>query len=171
MTLLKLFQAYHPLPNIPCNTGATGHSFNVLADYCSPARTTAAPFAIRFAAFLGGALRCARDKNAWPNLDAALQGDHKAAAIAFVQYTFAFIVAISSIPSAHEKSGQVAVIIFMACNGYFAFDAASARGEMENRIKECQLDLSADRTSAASLRANQLRLWFASLASTGPTMN
>lgn len=39
-----------------------------------------------------------------------------------------------------------------------------ARGEMENRIKECQLDLMADRTSAASLRANQLRLWFASLA-------
>jgi hypothetical protein len=38
------------------------------------------------------------------------------------------------------------------------------RGEMENRIKECQLDLFADRTSAASLRANQLRLWFASLA-------
>jgi Transposase DDE domain group 1 len=36
-----------------------------------------------------------------------------------------------------------------------------ARGEMENRIKECQLDLFADRTSAASLRANQLRLWFA----------
>jgi len=34
---------------------------------------------------------------------------------------------------------------------------------MENRIKECQLDLFADRTSAASLRANQLRLWFASL--------
>ena len=39
-----------------------------------------------------------------------------------------------------------------------------ARGEMENRLKECQLDLFADRTSAASLRANQLRLWFASLA-------
>jgi hypothetical protein len=39
-----------------------------------------------------------------------------------------------------------------------------ARGEMENRIKECQLDLMADRTSAASLRANQLRLWFSSLA-------
>ena len=35
---------------------------------------------------------------------------------------------------------------------------------MENRIKECQLDLYADRTSAATLRANQLRLWFASLA-------
>lgn len=38
------------------------------------------------------------------------------------------------------------------------------RGEMENRIKECQLDLLADRASAATLRANQLRLWFASLA-------
>jgi hypothetical protein len=39
-----------------------------------------------------------------------------------------------------------------------------ARGEMENRIKECQLDLFADRTSANTMRANQLRLWFASLA-------
>ena len=39
-----------------------------------------------------------------------------------------------------------------------------ARGEMENRIKECQMDLFADRTSAWSMRANQLRLWFASMA-------
>jgi hypothetical protein len=39
-----------------------------------------------------------------------------------------------------------------------------ARGEMENRIKECQLDLFADRTSAATFSANQLRLWFASMA-------
>jgi hypothetical protein len=39
-----------------------------------------------------------------------------------------------------------------------------ARGEMENRIKECQLDLYADRTSAYTMRANQLRLWFASMA-------
>lgn len=43
-------------------------------------------------------------------------------------------------------------------------DLYCARGEMENRIKECQLDLFADRTSAASMRANQLRLWFASMA-------
>jgi hypothetical protein len=47
---------------------------------------------------------------------------------------------------------------------------------MENRIKECQLDLGAcpragqrpdpwaDRTSAATMRANQLRLWFSSFA-------
>ena len=39
-----------------------------------------------------------------------------------------------------------------------------ARGEMENRIKECQLDLFADRTSSATMAANQLRLWFASFA-------
>src|ERR1700741_3272244 len=35
---------------------------------------------------------------------------------------------------------------------------------METRIKECQLDLYADRTSAHTMRANQLRLWFASIA-------
>ena len=43
-------------------------------------------------------------------------------------------------------------------------DLYCARGEMENRIKEQQLDLFADRTSSATLRANQLRLLFASFA-------
>jgi Transposase DDE domain group 1 len=43
-------------------------------------------------------------------------------------------------------------------------DIYCARGEAENRIKEQQLDLFADRTSAATMRANQLRLWFASFA-------
>lgn len=43
-------------------------------------------------------------------------------------------------------------------------DLYCARGEMENRIKEQQLMLFADRTSAATLRANQLRLYFSSLA-------
>jgi hypothetical protein len=38
------------------------------------------------------------------------------------------------------------------------------RGEMENRIKEQQLDLFADRTSAATMKANQLRLYLASVA-------
>jgi hypothetical protein len=38
------------------------------------------------------------------------------------------------------------------------------RGEMENRIKECQADLFADRTPAPTMRANQLRLWLASFA-------
>jgi len=39
-----------------------------------------------------------------------------------------------------------------------------ARGEMENRIKEQQLYLFADRTSCHSMRANQLRLWLSSAA-------
>jgi hypothetical protein len=41
-----------------------------------------------------------------------------------------------------------------------------ARGEMENRIKEQQLCLFADRTSCATMRANQLRLWMSSVAYT-----
>ena len=59
----------------------------------------------------------------------------------------------------------------VASEGMTSYDARSlyedfycARGDMENRIKECQLDLMADRTSAATMRANQLRLWFASFA-------
>ena len=43
-------------------------------------------------------------------------------------------------------------------------DFYCARGEMENRIKESQADLFADRTSSATMRANQLRLWFSSMA-------
>ena len=41
-----------------------------------------------------------------------------------------------------------------------------ARGEMENRIKEQQLCLFADRTSTATIRGNQIRLWFSSMAYT-----
>ena len=39
-----------------------------------------------------------------------------------------------------------------------------ARGEMENRIKEQQMGLFADRTSTATMRGNQLRLYFSSIA-------
>ena len=52
-----------------------------------------------------------------------------------------------------------------ACKPKYLYEKLyCARGEMENRIKECQLDLYADRTSAHTMRANQLRLWFASMA-------
>jgi hypothetical protein len=47
---------------------------------------------------------------------------------------------------------------------YLYEDIYCARGEMENRIKECQIDLFADRTSTATMAANQIRLWFASMA-------
>ena len=38
------------------------------------------------------------------------------------------------------------------------------RGQAENRIKEQQLHLFADRTSAHTMRANQIRLFFSSIA-------
>ena len=38
------------------------------------------------------------------------------------------------------------------------------RGEMENRIKEQQLELFSDRTSTHSFEGNQLRLWFSAIA-------
>ncbi len=47
---------------------------------------------------------------------------------------------------------------------YLYEDLYCARGDMENRIKECQTDMFAGRTSAASLQANQLRLWLAAFA-------
>lgn len=43
-------------------------------------------------------------------------------------------------------------------------DFYCARGEMENRIKEQQLDLFADRTSTQKMRSNQVRLYFSSIA-------
>ena len=43
-------------------------------------------------------------------------------------------------------------------------DLYCGRGEMENRIKEQQLMLFADRTSAEDMRANQIRLYFSSIA-------
>ena len=63
-------------------------------------------------------------------------------------------------PTLHRHVAQAAEI-----DGRRLYEAVyCARGEMENRIKECQLDLFADRTSAATMKANQLRLWLASMA-------
>jgi hypothetical protein len=61
---------------------------------------------------------------------------------------------------------------FIVTNVHAAFGSARflyedvycARGEMENRLKECQGDLFADRTPTPTMRANQLRLWLSSLA-------
>jgi hypothetical protein len=44
---------------------------------------------------------------------------------------------------------------------YLYEDLYCARGEMENRIKEVQLDLFGDRASCHTFRGNSLRLWFA----------
>lgn len=43
-------------------------------------------------------------------------------------------------------------------------DFYCARGDMENRIKEQQMDMFADRTSTGRMASNQLRLWFSTFA-------
>lgn len=68
----------------------------------------------------------------------------------------------------HPKANPRFVVTSLTKNDYRARrlyeDLYCARGEMENRIKEQQLDLFADRTSTATMRANQLRLWLSSMA-------
>jgi hypothetical protein len=59
----------------------------------------------------------------------------------------------------------VTSLVKAECQARYLYEGIySARGDMENRIKECQADLFADRTSTATMRANQLGLWFASMA-------
>jgi hypothetical protein len=61
----------------------------------------------------------------------------------------------------------VTSLAIAACDARALYeDVFCARGDMENRIKEQQLMLFADRTSAATMRANQLRLTFSSVAYT-----
>jgi len=61
------------------------------------------------------------------------------------------------------------VVTNLPAEGRFAAPALyeklyCARGEMENRIKEAQQDLFADRTSTGWMASNQLRLWFSAFA-------
>jgi hypothetical protein len=59
---------------------------------------------------------------------------------------------VTSLPRKHSGSRHLYERIYCA------------RGDMENRIKEQQLGMFADRTSTATMRANQLRLYFSSAA-------
>jgi len=53
----------------------------------------------------------------------------------------------------------------MFCDGQSFYEKFyCARGDMENRIKEQQLDMFADRTSTRHMASNQLRLWFSTFA-------
>lgn len=74
---------------------------------------------------------------------------------------------VTSLPAASEQRqpngcGSDAIVGYDARTLYE--DQYCARGEMENRIKEQQLYLFADRLSAATLRANQLRMYEAGVA-------
>jgi hypothetical protein len=59
---------------------------------------------------------------------------------------------VTSFPTARLSPGQLHA------------DYYCPRGEMENRIKEHQLDLFSDRTSTHEFESNQLRLWLSSFA-------
>jgi hypothetical protein len=63
--------------------------------------------------------------------------------------------ALSSLPSLSVEAFAAATLYEKEYCG---------RGEMENRIKEQQLMLFADRTSCETMRANQLRLYFSTVA-------
>jgi hypothetical protein len=69
-----------------------------------------------------------------------------------------------------DKANPRFVVTSLGAASYAAQDLYErlycARGDMENRIKEQQLGMFADRTSTATMRGNQLRLWIASLAYT-----
>jgi hypothetical protein len=67
-----------------------------------------------------------------------------------------------------DKSNPRFVVTSLTVDDYDARalyeDLYCARGDMENRIKEQQLYLFADRTSTATMRANQIRLYLSSVA-------
>jgi hypothetical protein len=67
-----------------------------------------------------------------------------------------------------EKGANPRFVVTSLSSQQFAAQALyeefyCARGEMENRIKEQQLALFADRTSTELMRSNQLRLYFSTL--------
>lgn len=69
---------------------------------------------------------------------------------------------VTNLPAVGFKDSGDASERFHAACLYEKFYCA--RGEMENRIKEAQMDLFADRTSTHWMASNQLRLWFSAFA-------
>jgi len=78
------------------------------------------------------------------------------------------------VPAIRRRFGRKIEIV-LRCDSGFARDPIMdwcerngvfycARGDMENRIKEQQQDLFADRTSTSAMASNQLRLWFSAFA-------
>jgi Transposase DDE domain group 1 len=67
------------------------------------------------------------------------------------------------------SEGKAAALIMPICNTaamnhHLSEISSQVAVDAHAVVKECQLDLFADRTSAATMRTNQLRLWFASMA-------
>jgi hypothetical protein len=72
---------------------------------------------------------------------------------------------ISKVEHLTKGSNPRFIVTTLKGEGQYIYESIyCARGEMENRIKEQQLELFADRTSCHNMRSNQLRLWFSSFA-------
>lgn len=64
-----------------------------------------------------------------------------------------------------DKDNPRFIVTSLSRDGQALYERAyCARGEMENRIKEQQQDLFAERLSSAGFAANQLRLWWSAFA-------
>ena len=75
------------------------------------------------------------------------------------------VAKVEHLPRGENPRFIVTSVPVQECAGRRLYEVVyCGRGEMENRIKEQQLGLFADRTSSRKLQANQLRLYFSSFA-------
>ena len=75
------------------------------------------------------------------------------------------VAKVEHLPRGENPRFIVTSVPVQECAGRRLYEVVyCGRGEMENRIKEQQLGLFADRTSSRKLAANQLRLYFSSFA-------
>ena len=75
------------------------------------------------------------------------------------------VAKVEHLPQGANPRFIVTSVPIEECDGRTLYEAVyCARGDMENRIKEQQLGLFADRTSSKMLQTNQLRLYFSSFA-------
>ena len=75
------------------------------------------------------------------------------------------VAKVEHLPRGENPRYIVTSVPIQECEGRRLYEEIyCARGDMENRIKEQQLGLFADRTSTRKLAANQLRLYLSSFA-------
>ena len=75
------------------------------------------------------------------------------------------VAKVEHLPRGENPRFIVTSVPIQQCEGRTLYEEVyCARGDMENRIKEQQLGLFADRTSSSRMQANQLRLYFAAFA-------
>ncbi len=75
------------------------------------------------------------------------------------------VAKVEHLPRGENPRFIVTSVPLEECDGQRLYEEVyCARGDMENRIKEQQLGLFADRTSTRKLAANQLRLYFSAFA-------